>query len=150
LQRHDIATTDHARSWRPLDSGAAAMIRACLLALALAAAAGPALAECLDANAEEAVAEGRLSRGTFEDAAGRKETAFILTPSAPACLTGSDESDNVPEADRIHVYASDEAVAKTLPRFVGKAVRVTGRPFGEHTAHHHAPIVMDVSRIEAR
>ena len=126
------------------------MIRALLLAFALSLAAGPAMAACLDASAETAAAEGRLSRGTFQDAAGRKETAFILSLPAPACLTGSDEFDQVPEANRIHVYASDEAVAQTLPRFVGKAVRVTGRPFGAHTAHHHAPIVMDVSRIEAR
>jgi hypothetical protein len=126
------------------------MIRACLVALALTAIAGPAMAACLDASSEAATAEGQLSRGTFQDAAGRKETAFILTLPAPACLTGPDEFDTVAEADRIHLYASDEAVAKTLPRFVGKAVRVTGRPFGEHTAHHHAPIVMDVSSIAAR
>jgi hypothetical protein len=27
-------------------------------------------------------------------------------------------------------------------------VRVTGSAFGEHTAHHHAPIVMNVTRID--
>jgi hypothetical protein len=27
-------------------------------------------------------------------------------------------------------------------------VRVRGAPFGQHTAHHHAPIVMNVSGIE--
>ncbi|ALK10358.1 DUF4431 domain-containing protein [Blastochloris viridis] len=124
------------------------MTRALLIAVALTLAAGPAMAACLDANAEDAVAEGRLSRGTFQDAAGRTETAFILSLAAPTCLTGPDEFDQVPEAKRLHLYASDEAVA--LARFVGKTVRVSGRPFGAHTAHHHAPIVMDVVRIEAR
>jgi hypothetical protein len=32
---------------------------------------------------------------------------------------------------------------------VGKTVRLSGDAFGEHTAHHHAPIVMRVSSIEA-
>jgi hypothetical protein len=127
------------------------MIRALLLAAAVSLAASPAFAmSCLDANASEEVVEGRLSRGTFQDAAGRAEKAFILNLAAPTCLTGSDEFDQVPEAKTIHLYASDEAVAPTLARFAGKAVRVTGRPFGAHTAHHHAPIVMDVSRIEPR
>ncbi|NJL08380.1 MAG: DUF4431 domain-containing protein [Methylacidiphilales bacterium] len=126
------------------------MIRACFFNLALALGAGPAMAVCLDANADVAVVDGRLSRGTFEDAAGRLEKAFILSLAAPTCLTGPDEFDDVPEAKRIHIYSSDATVAKTLPRFVGKTVVVHGRPFGAHTAHHHAPIVLDVKSIDGR
>jgi len=32
--------------------------------------------------------------------------------------------------------------------FVGEKVRVTCRPFGEDSPHHHAPVVMSISAIE--
>lgn len=105
-------------------------------------------ATCMQANAEGAIAEGRLSRGQFEDAAGRPETAYILTLPVPTCLSGSDEMDNVEDVETIHVYAFDEALAKSLKKLVGKDVHVRGTPFGAHTAHHHAPIVMRLSEID--
>jgi Domain of unknown function (DUF4431) len=46
------------------------------------------------------------------------------------------------------VYADDAAVRRKLQTFVGKSVRVTGKVFTAHTAHHHAPIVMDVKLVE--
>jgi hypothetical protein len=36
-----------------------------------------------------------------------------------------------------------------IDRCLGKDVMVRGRPFGAHTAHHHAPIVMEISEIDA-
>lgn len=127
------------------------MFRA-LLAIGLALAAGPAAAaSCLTANTPDQRVVGRLSQGTFEDAAGRKEKGFILTLAAPTCLTGPDaDFDQVEDAGRIQIWSTDEAVLKTISRLVGKTVEVHGDPFGAHTAHHHAPIVMNVSRIEAR
>jgi hypothetical protein len=106
-------------------------------------------AACMQANAEEQIAEGRLSLGQFEDAAGRPEQAFILTLPVPTCLSGNDEMDNVEGAESIHIYSFDEAVARTIRQFVGKDVLIRGRPFGAHTAHHHAPIMMDISEIDA-
>jgi hypothetical protein len=104
--------------------------------------------ECMQANAGEQIAEGNLARGEFEDAVGRPEEAFILALPEPACLTGSDEMDAVEEAETIHLYSSDDAITRNLKQFVGKDVLVRGTPFGAHTAHHHAPIVMDVSEID--
>jgi hypothetical protein len=106
-------------------------------------------ATCMKANTEGEIAEGRLSLGQFEDAAGRPEQAFILTLPVPTCLSGSDEMDNVEDVETIHVYAFDEAIAATIKQFVGKDVQVRGTPFGAHTAHHHAPIVMDIREIDA-
>jgi hypothetical protein len=103
----------------------------------------------MKANTEGEIAEGRLSLGQFEDAAGRPEQAFILTLPVPTCLSGSDEMDNVEDVETIHVYAFDEATAATIKQFVGKDVQVRGTPFGAHTAHHHAPIVMDIREIDA-
>jgi len=118
-----------------------------VMALMTFAAAADAAA-CMQANAKGEIAEGRLSLGQFEDAAGRPEQAFILTLPASTCLSGSDEMDDVEDVETIHVYSSDEAVAGAIEHFVGKDVQVRGTPFGAHTAHHHAPIVMDVAEID--
>jgi hypothetical protein len=42
----------------------------------------------------------------------------------------------------------DDVLRKRLRSLEGRPVRVTGEPFGEHTAHHHAPIVLRVTHIE--
>jgi len=44
----------------------------------------------------------------------------------------------------------DKAVDHTLRASLGRQIRVLGWPFGEHTAHHRAPIVMRVTALEAR
>jgi hypothetical protein len=93
-------------------------------------------------------AEGTLSIGKFEDAAGRPKQAYILTLPAPTCLSGSEAMDNVANVRTIHVYSFDEATLAGIKRLVGKNVQVRGTLFGAHTAHHHAPIVMDVSEID--
>jgi len=123
---------------------------ACAIGLLAAAAAGtPASAACMNSEREE-TAEGRLVTGRFRDAAGRPESAYIVQLARPACLRGGDEFDKVDNAGTIHVFSFDDAMRKRIARFVGRAVRVRGKPFGAHTAHHHAPIVMDVTAIEPR
>jgi len=106
-------------------------------------------ATCMRASEEAAIAEGRLSVGQFEDAAERPEQAYILTLPAPTCLAGSDEMDNVDDVGTIHIFSSDDALHASLEKFVGKDVQVRGTPMGAHTAHHHAPIIMNVSEIDA-
>jgi len=110
---------------------------------------GSAQAACLKANAPDQVAEGRLTsvRISIPDYK-LKEQAYILRLASAACLDGSGEFDKVERTDRVHVFAMDEALRKRLRSLAGRPVRVTGEPFGEHTAHHHAPIVMRISRIE--
>jgi uncharacterized protein DUF4431 len=105
-------------------------------------------AECMRDNAPGQIAEGRLSKGMFEDAAGRPEEAYIVTLPVPACLSGSDAESSVDSAATIHVYSFDETTAKQIEAFVGRDVHVRGTPFVAHTAHHHAPIVMEVSEID--
>ena len=109
----------------------------------------PAQATCLKANAPEQTAEGRLDsiRITIETYK-LKEQAYILRLASPACLEGEDEFDKIESTNRVHVFATDDALRNRLRSLVGKPVRVTGAPFGEHTAHHHAPIVMRISRVE--
>jgi hypothetical protein len=111
--------------------------------------ASTASAECLTANQDGQLADGGLSLGTFEDANDRPEKAYILTLPAPTCLSGSDDMDKVSSADTIHIYSSDEAIAQSLKQLVGKKIKVKGSPFGAITAHHHAPIVMEITEISA-
>lgn len=119
---------------------------ACLMSPMLA---GSAAAECMTAL-QEASAEGRLTRVRFFDLVGQPEVTLILELRMPDCMTGTNEYDKVESTNRIHVYSTNRAVARRLSGAVGKAVRVTGKPFGEMTVHHHAPIVMDVSTMSVR
>ncbi|MGH6864703.1 MAG: DUF4431 domain-containing protein [Methyloceanibacter sp.] len=48
----------------------------------------------------------------------------------------------------IHIYSSDPGIAAAIKPLLGKNVHVRGTVFGAHTAHQHAPIVMEVSEID--
>jgi hypothetical protein len=136
---------------RPPSSRAARCLAAALLGLALGGlTSAGAVAACLKASADGQTAEGRLATGRFRDAAGRREEAYILELPAPACLEGDEETDRVKATRRIHVFPRDEKLGAVMRRLVGRHVRITGNPFGQHTAHHHAPIVMEVAAIAAR
>lgn len=105
-------------------------------------------AECMRANKDGEIAEGRVSAGRFQDAAGRPEQAYILTLPVATCLRGDGEEDNLDKVRRIHIYSTDAKVHGSIRRFVGKTVLVRGNAFAQHTAHHHAPIVMNITEID--
>jgi hypothetical protein len=105
-------------------------------------------ADCMRDNEADQIAEGRLSLGDFEDAAGNPERAFILTLPVPACLDSGDAESAVDSTTTIHIFSLDDSIGASIEKFVGKDVHVRGTPFAAHTAHHHAPIVMDVSEID--
>ena len=111
--------------------------------------AGTAQAQCLKPMPGQR-AEGRLTIGRFSDAAGRRETAYILRLVKRACLDDAEDSEARKGTRRIHVFSPDDATARKMRRLVGRKVVVIGEPFGQHTAHHHAPIVMTVSDIGRR
>jgi hypothetical protein len=121
------------------------------LAAALVALAGAAQAQCLEAEKAGTVLEGRLEQGRFRNYEGRMAPAFILHLAKPACLEGDAPEDKVDPTRLVHVYSLQQPMLERLRGHVGKAVRVEGRPFGQVSYHHHhAPIVMDVVRIERR
>jgi hypothetical protein len=103
--------------------------------------------DCMRYDAGPQVIEGRLSVLEAKDAADRPETALILTPSSPTCLEAEKPEDAVPDAKSVHVFSSDAKVHEHLQGAVGATILVWGEPFPALTAHHHAPIVMDVSKI---
>jgi hypothetical protein len=89
-----------------------------------------------------------VSERTFADANDQPEQAFILTPLVATCLAGDENVDASEQVGEIQIFSSNDQVAQNIKNLVGKDVFVQGTPFGAHTAHHHAPIVMDVSGIQ--
>ena len=123
---------------------------ACVAVLATFAA-DMAAAACLQADTAGQVAEGRLKYVTITDEAyARTEHAYILDLREPACLDGTDDYDKVKSTNRIHVFSMEKPLLNRLHRFVGKTVIVHGNAFGEQIAHHHAPIVMRIDKIDPR
>lgn len=109
-----------------------------------------AAAECLKDNQEAAAIEGRLSVGRAKNAAGRPQQPYILTLKEPACLIAEDPADSVKSTQTIHAFAGTPALQAALKAAVGQAVVLRGRPFAAHTAHHHAPIVMEIVALELK
>jgi len=107
-------------------------------------------AQCMRASAPDQTVHGRLSVGQFHDAADRPQTAFILELQRPVCLEADDPDLRVARTTRIHVYSSHMPTHRRFGALVGRDVTVRGEPFAAHTAHHHAPIIMNVSEIEGR
>lgn len=117
-----------------------------LLAAPGAQAAGP----CLTDNVANQSAVGRLSIIKAQDAAGRPERPYIVKLIQPACLAAADPADRVDATSTIHIYATEAKLSSRIAALVGKMVMVSGRPFAAHTAHHHAPIVMEISAIHGK
>ena len=107
-------------------------------------------AACLKANVDDQVAQGQLTIARAEDAAGRPERPYILQLRGTACLDAQDPYEAVKSTRTIHVFPADETLQPTFNRLVGRTVVVRGNPFATMTAHHHAPIVMQVTHIEAQ
>jgi hypothetical protein len=106
-----------------------------------------AYAVCLQAGQATTIIEGVLSEGTFTDANGQPEQAFILTPLVPTCLAGDEKVDQSEKFGEIQIISSNDQVTQKIKNDLGKDVFVQGTPFGADTVHQHAPIVMDITGI---
>jgi hypothetical protein len=127
------------------------MLRGLLVSVLLFGFAGSADAQCLKADKADVVLEGRLQVGRFRNYERKMAPAFILHLAKPVCLDGDGDYDKVENTRLVHIYSLDEPMLRRLRRLAGKPVRVEGRPFGQISYHHHhAPIVMDVARIDRR
>jgi hypothetical protein len=121
---------------------------AVILALTpLLLASGLQAAPCLKDQGNVERAEGRLAVKNAKDAAGRPQRPYILTLEQPVCLDSDDAESQVETTRTIHIYATDSGVMAAIAKLVGKRVAVVGSAFAAHTAHHHAPIVMDITAI---
>ena len=109
--------------------------------------------ECLRYGPDPVSITGKLARHTFYGAPGfgedpkhdHKETGFYLDLQNPVCtIAGGDDSDRALDGvHRVQLVLDADGYARLRP-FLGKRVTLRGTPFGAITAHHHAPILLDV------
>ncbi len=126
------------------------MIRTTLALAFTAALSWPAAAACLDLSKHpEISASGDLNRPMFagppnyEDVrkGDAPEPSYILMLDSPFCVTEDDFLEDGQTIDRIQLL-DDQGILRGL---VGHPIQVKGNdPFGAHTGHHHAPLLMDV------
>ena len=87
------------------------------------------------------IAEGRLTSVSISIPVYKlKEQAIILRLASDACLEGSGEFDKVEAHQPDPCVRDGRCPAKAASPLAGKPVRVTGEPFGDHTAHHHTRV----------
>ena len=118
--------------------------------LALAPLATSAMAECLKNNVDGQTAAGQLTIMRAQDAAGRPERPYILRLASNSCLDADDPDEAVKKTRTIHVFPADAKLEPMFRKLVGKSVIVRGNPMAAHTAHHHAPIILQVTEISQR
>jgi Domain of unknown function (DUF4431) len=81
------------------------------------------------------------------------EPTYILKLAEPICVSGDEFIDPGDKFDQVQIFSepSDkaaQALSRDLRRLVGKRVVVEGTsPFGAHTGHHHAPLMLPITRI---
>lgn len=84
------------------------------------------------------------------------EPTYILQLDQPVCAKGDEFLDENSKIDTIHVFpdVQDRLIKKfwkNMRKMIGHRVTVEGNTaFGAHTGHHHAPLVLAITRITAR
>ena len=118
--------------------------------MALAAAAAPGCLDVRSGNAPVSL-EGRLERATFTTPGvgdGRPERAYILILARPICIDdGGEFADPHQRFDQVQLYTSNDRLWPSLRGGVGHRIRIRGSGFAAQTAHHHTPLVVDVSAL---
>ena len=109
--------------------------------------------ECLRYGPEAVSITGRLARHIFYGEPGfgedpkhdEKESGFYLELSVPVCtVAGGDDIDRpISGVRRVQLVLDSAGYARLRP-FLGQRVTLRGTLFGAITAHHHAPILLDV------
>ena len=108
---------------------------------------------CLDVRSGNAtvILQGRLEERTYampDVGSGRPERAFILTLARPICIDDGGEFANPRERfSRVQLYASNDRLRGRLRAGLGHRVRILGTGFAGHTAHHHAPLVVEIGML---
>lgn len=111
-------------------------------------------APCLSYGPDTVRLAGTLRRLTFpgppnfEDVAkgDEPETGFYVEPTVPICAAGGRDA----ELGESHAgvrqvqLVLDPAGYAALGPYVGRHVALRGTLFPSHTAHHHAPVLLDV------
>lgn len=105
--------------------------------------------ECLNYEPENVSLTGTISRRTFINVSEQKEVVWIMKFAKPICVNADKENDFNVERSRVSdvQLVLDPEMFGKYRKLLGKKVTATGTLFGEHTAHHFTPVLLDVSEI---
>jgi hypothetical protein len=128
------------------------MNRAAILAAVLLAggASGAAAQGCLKADdTAEVKITGTLAIVKFKHPNGTNLQAYVVRLPRPVCADVTDMDTKVQRVDRIgRVQVSGELDERTFKRLLNKRVTVGGTLFGQYTAYHIAPILIQMKSID--
>ena len=119
---------------------------------ALLAAAAPAPG-CLDVRSGDApvALEGRLQRATFsmrDITGGQPEREYVLILARPICIDdGGEFADPHTRFNQVQLFTSHDRLWPSIRAGLGHRIRIRGSGFAAQTAHHHTPLVVDVTAV---
>lgn len=118
--------------------------------LAAAGASGAAAQGCLKADdTAEVKITGTLAIVKFKHPNGTNLQAWVVRLPKPVCADVTDIDNKVHRVTKIgRVQVSGELDERTFRRLVNKRVTVGGTLFGQHTAYHIAPILIQMKSID--
>lgn len=86
---------------------------------------------------------GLLSVETFSDARGEMEKGVILSLHEPIDVKGDEFGDRVNGITNIQiVYLGGDRWK--IEKYIGKKIKINGKLFHAHTAHHHTKVLLEV------
>lgn len=92
---------------------------------------------------------GTVSRKSFINVSDQKEVVWVLKLAKPICVNPDEDSDfNLKRSEVSDVQlVLEPGMFKKYRHLVGKRVTTRGTLFGEHTAHHFTPVLLDVTEM---
>ncbi len=108
-----------------------------------------AAATCVPATPDGATLRGRVVEARGRDANDRVEHYLALVPARPVCaVLGEQETPprhTATRADRLQLILTDVALRARVRAAVGREITVRGTILEQLTAHHHTPLMLDVT-----
>jgi len=120
--------------------------------LALAGASAASAQTCLKADSKvEVRIQGTLATVNFvHPGNGSRQSAVVIRLANPVCADVTDIDDKVSRVRNIaRVQLAGNFDAKTARQLMNKRVAAGGTLFGQHTAYHITPILLDTKSLEA-
>ena len=79
-----------------------------------------------------------------------RQTAYVINLAQPICADVTDVDDKVERVNNIRrVQLAGDFEGKPIKQLMGKRVTARGTLFGQMTAYHIAPILVDLKSLEA-
>jgi len=109
------------------------------------------LQQCVNYEPDVVTLAGSVSKRTFVNAINKKEIVWVLHLDKPLCVNAQKDDDFNVKRSRVTdmQLVLDPDMYTRYRTLVGKRVTANGTLFGEQTAHHFTPVLLDVKEIRA-